>query len=59
MCIYHALINALSAYMTHTNTNTTLYTHTEHSPTKTIYTKHYTECRHVAIQRGKQDQNHL
>ena len=29
MYIYHALINALSAHM--------IYTHVEHSPTKTIY----------------------
>ena len=43
MFIYHALINALSAHMIHININTTFYTHTEHSPTKTIYIKYYTE----------------
>ena len=34
MYIYHALINALSAHMTHINLNMTFYTHVEHSPTK-------------------------
>ena len=39
MYIYHALINALSAHMIHINLNTIfyVYTHVEHSPTKTIY----------------------
>ena len=41
MYIYHALINALSAHMMHSNLNLTLYTHVEHSPTKTIYIKYY------------------
>ena len=43
MCIYHALIDALSAHMIHINLNRILYTHVEHSPTKTIYVKYYTE----------------
>ena len=42
MYIYHALINALSAHMIQINLNI-LYTHVEHSPTKTIYIKYYTE----------------
>ena len=37
MYIYHALINTLSTHMIHINLNTIFYTHTEHSPTKTIY----------------------
>ena len=41
MYIYHALINALSAHMIHINLNMILYTHVEHSPTKTIYIKYY------------------
>ena len=40
MYIYHALINARSDHMTHTNLNI-FYTHVEHSPTKTIYIKYY------------------
>ena len=40
---YHALINALSAHMIHINLNMIFYTHVEHSPTKTIYIKYYTE----------------
>ena len=43
MHIYHALINALSAHMIHINLNMILYTHVEHSPTKTIYIKYYTK----------------
>ena len=43
MCIYHVLINALSAHMIHVNLNMMLYTHVEHSPIKTIYIKYYTE----------------
>ena len=35
-------INTLSAHMTHINLNI-FYTHVEHSPTKTIYIKYYTE----------------
>ena len=41
MCIYHALIHALSAHMIHVNLNMIFYTHVEHSPTKTIYIKYY------------------
>ena len=43
MCIYHALINALSAHIIHINLNMILYTHAEHSPTKTIYIKYHTK----------------
>ena len=43
MYIYHALINALSTHMIRINQNMILYTHVEHSPTETIYIKHYTE----------------
>ena len=39
--IYHALINALSAQMIHSNLNMIFYTHVEHSPTNTIYIKYY------------------
>ena len=41
MCIYYALINALSVHMIHINRNVIFYTHVEHSPTKTIYIKYY------------------
>ena len=41
MCIYHALIDALSAHMIHINLHMIFYTHVEHSPTKTIYIKYY------------------
>ena len=40
MYIYHALINALSAHMIRINLNMILYTHVEHSPTKTIDIKY-------------------
>ena len=43
MYIDHALINALSADMIHINLNMIFYTHVQHSPTKTIYIKYYTE----------------
>ena len=43
MYIYHALVNVLSAHMIHINLNMIFYTHVEHSPTKTIYIKYYTE----------------
>ena len=43
MYSYHALINGLSTYTIHINLNTIFYTHVEHSPTKTIYIKYYTE----------------
>ena len=41
MYIYHALINALSAHMIHTNLNTIYYTHIEQSPTNAICIKYY------------------
>ena len=41
MYLYHAFINALSVHMIHINLNMIFYTHVEHSPTKTIYIKHY------------------
>ena len=43
MCIYHALINALSVYMIHINLNMIFYTHVVHSPTKTIHKRYYTK----------------
>ena len=43
MYIYHALINALSAHMIRINLRMIFYTRVEHSPTKTIYIKYYTE----------------
>ena len=43
MYIYNALINALSTHMIHINLNMILYMHVEHSPTKTVYMKYYTE----------------
>ena len=43
MFICHALINTLSAPVIHNNLNMIFCTHVEHSPTKTIYIKHYTE----------------
>ena len=43
MYIYHALINALSAHIIYINLNIMFYTYVEHSPTKTIYMKYYTE----------------
>ena len=39
------LINTLNVHMIHINLNTIFYTHVEHSPTKTIYIKYYTEKR--------------
>ena len=42
MYIYHALINALSAHMTHINLNIIFCTYVEHGPTKIIDTKYYT-----------------
>ena len=43
MYIYDALINALSAGMIHVNLNMIFYTRVEHSPTKTLCIKYYTE----------------
>ena len=45
MYIYHALINALSNHMIHTNLNTIFRTHTERSPTKTVYLRYYMETQ--------------
>jgi len=45
MYIYHALINTLSTHMIHINLNMIFYTHVEHSPTKTIYIKHYKKIK--------------
>ena len=42
MYIYHALINSLSVHMIHINLNMIFYTHVEHIPIKTTYTKYYT-----------------
>ena len=39
--IYHALINALSAHVIHINLNTVFYTHEEHSPSNTVYSRYY------------------
>ena len=43
MYIYRALISVLSSHMIHINLNTIFCTHVEHSPTKTIYIKCYTD----------------
>ena len=43
MYIYHVLINALSIHKIHINLSMILYTHAEHSPTKTTHTKHHME----------------
>ena len=53
MCIYHALINALSAHKIHINLNMILYTHVEHSPTKTIYIKYYKRKKERERERKK------
>ena len=42
--IYHALLNALSAHTIHINLYTILYTHVDHSPSKTIYRRYYIEA---------------
>ena len=47
MCIYHALINALSAHTIHINLNAIIYTHVEHSPTETIYTRYMETHTHT------------
>ena len=49
MYIYYALINALSAHMIHINLNMIFYTQVEHSPTKPIYIKYYTEKQTHAL----------
>ena len=43
MYIYNALINALNTHMIHINLNMIFCMHVEHSPTKTMYMKYYTE----------------
>ena len=43
MYIYYTFINALSIHMIHINLNMIFFGHVEHSPTKTIYIKYYTE----------------
>ena len=43
MYTYNALFNVLNAHMIHINLNTILYTHIEHGPTKTIYTRYFME----------------
>ena len=49
MYIYHALINALSAHTIHIILNMILYTHVEHSTTKTICIKYYIEKQTHAL----------
>jgi len=58
MYTYHALINALSAHITPVNLNTILYTHVEHSPTKTIYTKYMETCTHAHMHVRTHTQTH-
>ena len=41
--VYHALVNTLSAPVICINISMIFYTHAEHSPTKTIYMKYYTQ----------------
>lgn len=41
MYVYHAFIDALSAYVIHINLNTKCYTHVEDNLIKTIYIKYY------------------
>ena len=64
MYIYHALINALSAHIIHINLNTVLYTHVDHSPTKTVYIKYYTEkqthaCTHAPTHTHTHTHTHM
>ena len=54
MYTYHALIKALSAHRIHINPNMILYTHVEHSPTKTIYIKYYIYIYNGAVWRGRE-----
>ena len=53
MYIYHALINTLNTHMIHININMIFYTHVEHSATKTIYIKYYTEKQTKALHTHK------
>ena len=43
MCIYHALINALTAHVIHINLNMIFYAHVE----KTIHIKYYLKHTHT------------
>ena len=50
MYVYHGLTNALSAPMINNNLNKknmTVYTHVEHSTTKTTDIKYYMEKQHT------------
>ena len=58
MSIYHVLINVLSAHMIHINLNMIFYTHVEHSATKTIYIKYYTEKQTKALHTHTQTHTH-
>jgi len=58
MYIYHALINALSAHMIRINLNMILYTHVEHSPTKTIYIKYYKQINKKQTKYALQTHTH-
>ena len=50
MYIYHAFINTLSAHIIFINLNMIFCTYVEHTPTKTIYIKDYTETHtHTAL----------
>ena len=55
MYIYRALINALSAHIIHINLNMIFNTHVEHSPTKTIYIKYYTNKQTTKQKRTKKE----
>ena len=46
------IINALNAHMIHINLNKIFYTHLEHSPTETMYTKYYMEKKNVTAEKG-------
>ena len=58
MYIYHALINALSPHMIHINLNMIFYTHVEHSPTKTVYIKYYTNKQKFYIKNAPHTHTH-
>ena len=49
MYIYHALINAPSSHIIYINLNMIFCTHVEHSPTKTIHIKYYTDKQTYAL----------
>ena len=52
MYIYHALINAMSAHVMHIHLNMIFYTRVEHSPTKIIYIKYYTNKKQKQKQKS-------